>query len=295
MLIWNKNLPTYLTERKYITSFVLFTALFALVFINIYAPFDSRNWLKVNEFEFFLYSSIVILIGILVIAISRILLHYKSIRKPIKYGEYSIWIASELLSISLVYALIQHFVFNVGGDFLNIVLKTFKLTSLVILMPYIMFWLYATLMEKYKEIEEITKYASFPFLKGRNSDKNNPIPFGMIPFHDEKGVLKFSVKREDLLYLEAADNYVIIFYSDHQKISKFMIRNTLKRIENQQNNIGLVRCHRSYIVNFEKIKIIKKDKEGLILEFDIPEMLSLPVSKTYINTVIRHFSELGIE
>lgn len=50
----------------------------------------------------------------------------------------------------------------------------------------------------------------------------------MIPFYDENGKLKLSIQLDDLLFLEASDNYVSINYIHNQKISKYMVRNTLK-------------------------------------------------------------------
>ena len=115
----------------------------------------------------------------------------------------------------------------------------------------------------------------------------------MISFHDEKGVLKFSIKKEDLLYLEAADNYVILYYLDNQKPGKYMIRNTLKRIEQDLSHTGLVRCHRSYIVNIDNVKMIRKEKEGLIIGFDAPVEITVPISKTYIDGFIRKLSNFA--
>ncbi len=45
------------------------------------------------------------------------------------------------------------------------------------------------------------------------------------------------------------------------------------------------------MVNFEKVKIMRKDKGGLFLELDIEQKISLPVSKTYVSSVIEAFSE----
>ena len=112
----------------------------------------------------------------------------------------------------------------------------------------------------------------------------------MIPFRDEKETLRFSILLDDLLYLESSDNYVIVYYLDHTKVSKFLIRNSLKNYEESLGVPNLVRCHRSYIVNFDKVKIMRKEKEGLLLELDIPQQLSLPVSKTYVAAIIEAFS-----
>jgi DNA-binding LytR/AlgR family response regulator len=45
------------------------------------------------------------------------------------------------------------------------------------------------------------------------------------------------------------------------------------------------------MVNFEKVKVIRKDKDGLKLEFDNPSVTDIPVSKTYVNTVMQTFSK----
>jgi len=38
------KIPAYLYERGNITKLILFTAIFALLFINIFQPFNSRGW-----------------------------------------------------------------------------------------------------------------------------------------------------------------------------------------------------------------------------------------------------------
>ncbi len=113
----------------------------------------------------------------------------------------------------------------------------------------------------------------------------------MIPFYDDKGVLKFSVKMQDILYLESAENYVSICYLNKGKASKYLLRETLKKAEDSFSGTELVRCHRSYIVNFDKVKVIRRDKEGLMLELDSPSVIDIPVSKTYVASVMQTFSK----
>lgn len=279
MLIWEKSIPKHLTEKSNIRLFVIFTAIFALIFINIYAPFGVETWYDVTELELFFYSSIVILIGMLLIVVSRIfMLQYSKVR-PLKYGTYALWIAGEIIVMALVYTLIQIFFLDDEREFIPAFKKTIQTTTLVIMLPYIILWLYLSWKEQKKKLDNLEA--------GRQPDN---IPHIMIPFRDEKGILKFSIKSEDFLYLEAADNYVAVHYKDQNKISKYMVRNSLKRMEEELGDAGLIRCHRSIMVNFEKVKIIKKDKEGLKIELDLPEKISLPVSKTYIDQVIRKFS-----
>lgn len=295
MLPWEKKIPDYLTDRKNIVNFILFTAVFALVFINIYSPFGVDKWLDVSDIQLFFYSSIVILIGMLVIVISRILMYIFTRKKSIRYGAYALWIIGEVLVLSLVYALIQWFFLHVGTDFVLIFRNSIRNTAYIILLPYVISWLYLSFKDKYVTLEKIESNRSGHDIAD-NYEKKTGSSLSMVSFHDEKGILKFSIKKDDLLYIEAADNYIIIHYLDNQKPAKYMIRNTLKRIEKDLPNAGLVRSHRSFIVNIDNVKVIRKEKEGLIIGFESPTTITVPISKTYLDVFIRKLSHFaGLE
>lgn len=288
MLLWEKEIPEYFTDRRNIVSFVLFTAVFALVFINIYAPFGVDSWLNVTDFQLFFYSSIVILIGMLVIALSRLLMYLLSRNKSIRYGEYALWIFGEILSMAFVYALIQRFFLQGQKDFMEVMRNTVRITAFIILLPYAIYWLYLSFKEKYNLLEKMS-IAHPGNVENTNEGKNSGT-WSMIPFRDEKGILRFSVKHEDLLYLEAADNYVLIHYLDGDKQLKYMIRTTLKRIEQEFPAKNLVRCHRSFMINIDHVRTIRKEKEGLIINFESPVNITVPISKTYLDVFIRKLS-----
>jgi DNA-binding LytR/AlgR family response regulator len=293
MLPWEKRIPDYLTDRKNTVSFILFTAVFALIFINIYAPFGIDKWLDYTDVQLFFYSSIVILIGMLVIVISRILLFVVARKRPIKYLTYAAWIAGEIVVLALVYALIQWFFIRVGNDFVVMFRNSIRTTAYIILLPYLISWLYLSFKDKYLTLEKIEKKnSSLPM--NDVPETRAGVSLSMVSFHDEKGVLKFSLKKEDLLYIEAADNYIIVHYLASRKPARYMIRTTLKRIEQNMPDTGLVRCHRSYIVNIDMVKFIRKEKEGLIIGFESPEDLTVPISKTYIDGFIRKLSNFAV-
>ena len=279
MVDFRKPIPSYLNERGNIIRLILFTALFALVFINIYAPFGADKWFDLTRLEFFTYSSLVILTGVLVVVISRIILYYFGRRHLISYYQYFTWIFAEILAMALFYALFQKFVLKDVRIFIEIVKQSARNTALVLLLPYSIMWLYFSWRDKKEQIERL---AGITALSGNVRD--------MIPFYDDKSELKFSVKKENLLYLESAENYVNICYLSKGKISKYLLRDTLKKMEESFSGSEIIRCHRSYMVNFEKVKVIRKDKEGLKLELDTPSAIDIPVSKTYVDKVMLTFS-----
>jgi hypothetical protein len=282
MYLLEQTIPGYLTTRQNITRTVLFTALFALAFINFYAPFGVNVWLHVTKPQLFLYSSLVILTGVLVVAISRIIMYHYSKKNKITHLSYYIWVLVEIVSMAAFYSLFGLYVMEEKKGFFDTFQTSIRNTALVILLPYSILWLYFSWRDKAEQLEKFKEKDS-----GSN-DKSKR----MFPFHDDKGVLKFSILGKDLLYLEAADNYVQIHYNDKQKVSRFMIRNTLKKLEETLSSKTLTRCHRSYIVNFERVKIIRKEKEGLYIDLDCDPGVSLPVSKTYMHQVIEGFSEI---
>jgi len=280
MFDFQKPIPSYLNEKQNIIRLILFTSLFALVFINAYSPFGADRWYNLTRLEFFTYSSLTILLGVLVVVISRIIMYHFCKRHSLNIWQYLIWIFAEIFSMAVVYAMFEKLFLKDARIFSDLVKNSSRNTALVLLLPYSVLWLYFSWRDKKEQIERLADYP--PSLE---STRN------MIPFYDDKGILKFSIKKENLLYLESAENYVNICYLNKGKVSKYLLRDTLKKIEENFSGTEIIRCHRSYMVNFEKVKVIRKDRDGLKLEFDNPSVTDIPVSKTYINTVMLTFSK----
>ena len=73
MKILLREIPDYLKDKSTIITQVMFVSIFALVFINIYSPFNASSWFEVGRIEFFFYSSAFILSGMLVIVVSKLI------------------------------------------------------------------------------------------------------------------------------------------------------------------------------------------------------------------------------
>ncbi|MDP4224660.1 MAG: LytTR family transcriptional regulator, partial [Bacteroidota bacterium] len=208
MIDLQKPIPHYLNEKSNIVRSILFTSLFALVFINIYSPFGADRWFNLTRLQFFTYSSLVILTGVLVVVISRIVMYYTGKKYDIILWQYLVWIFAEIMLMSMFYALFEKFVLEDSGPFTDLVKLSARNTALVLLLPYSAMWLYLSWRDKKEQIERMSEVQP---ASGNVRD--------MIPFYDEKSVLKLSVKKENLLYLESEENYVSICYLNKGKIS----------------------------------------------------------------------------
>jgi hypothetical protein len=280
----NQKIPGYLYEKGNIIRLIVFTALFALVFINIYQPFDSRNWFPVSEGLYLLFSSLVILTGVLVVVVSRIIMYYYSVRNGLFLWQYALWILGEIIAMAMFYTLFQGLVLDDPRLFSAMLRQSVINTMLVLLLPYIMLWLYFALKDKNRKLALLNHEEKVPEMPGRN----------MMNFVDEKKELRFSVRNDQLLWIEAADNYVKVHYLNNGKVKSYMLRNTLKAICNQFAASSLVRCNRSVVINFDKVKLLRREHNGIFLGMDDEQVPDFPVSKTYAGLVLSRFSDVPL-
>lgn len=277
MGMWDKNIPTYIYDKQHIVQLILWTAFFALVFINIYKPFSSSSWYDISEFKFFVFSSLIILTGVLVVVLSRIIMFHWGKQHTISVGSYSIWILLEIFFMSLFYT-IYTLVLNPERDYMDAFETSTINTSLVLLLPYSVLHFYFSYKDKERRLLLLEEHQEE--VVARQS---------VFTFYDEKQELRLSVKRSELLYLESADNYVCIWYLSKGQLTKFLLRNSLKAMEEHFVDTNVLRCHRSYMVNFDQVKVIRREKEGIFLELGIERVPDIPISKTYSEKVMRWF------
>lgn len=71
----------------------------------------------------------------------------------------------------------------------------------------------------------------------------------------------------------------------------YMIRSTFKAVEDNLKDLGIVRCHRSYMVNRRHVKLYQKGKDGFVVKLDTNPPVDIPVSKNYVSDISGLFSE----
>jgi len=284
----NTKIPAYLYEKSNVVRLILLTATFALLFINIFQPFGSRGWYPhISDFKYFFFSSLIILTGMLVVVVSRLIMLAYTKKNDLYLWQYLIWILVEIVAMSLFYTLFSKYIPKEGldRDILEIFRQSTINTSLVLLLPYSILWLYFSWRDKNNLLEKLAKSEPNVEVAKKN----------LVAFPDEKGELKISIMLENLLYVDSADNYATIHYLNKSKLSHYLIRNSLKWMEeNLTKDSPLVRCHRSYIVNLDKVKVLRKTKEGILLELDTDSTPDIPVSKTYYERVMSKFSNYTV-
>ena len=84
------------------------------------------------------------------------------------------------------------------------------------------------------------------------------------------------------MFIKSEDNFVQIHYLDRNRIRKFILRSSMRALEEDLARHGLVRCHRSYFINPAFIKIVHRDEAGFIVaQLKQEGQESIPISRKY--------------
>ncbi len=289
-----KNIvPKYWNEKQNLIALVVGTAIFAEIFILIFRPFDSGNWVEragyaltetQGDWLYLAFATAAVLTAMGVIAISRSIMYRYAKQNDISYWGYGLWILGEIISMATIYTLTAYFVVDTLIDPLETLKLAFGYTACILLIPYVIFLMYFSMKDKSYQLQKIQQM-------WHTTSKSQDIQEqDALHFYDERGDLKLSIRAVSLYYIESADNYVQIHYMNSGKMQKLMLRNSLKKLEEQFAEHGVVRCHRSYLVNINNVKCIRKTNEGLVLDFDDEKIQQLPVSKTYSKQLFEQIS-----
>lgn len=89
----------------------------------------------------------------------------------------------------------------------------------------------------------------------------------LIQFPNENGEVELQLPASKILYIKSESNYLEIHVDNTQRPERHLLRNRIKTLEELLPN-NFIRCHRSYIVNRDKIKKVEGSKRGYQLLFE---------------------------
>ena len=282
MDFFNQLIPRYLLTRRNLTVMVTSAAAFAFFFIIVYKPFNVEHWAEVSQFVFVACVLGIVLLGMSIVAISRVVMCYYSKKHDVTYLNYTIWVFVELVLMSVAFTICST-LSGVQVDIWEAFEKSLLNTSLILLIPYIITITAFTLQDRNLRLRQIEDDYD-KAMQERTFTK------GLISFYDERNELQLSVTKENLLYIESADNYIYIWYMKSNLPKKLMLRNTLKRTAELLAETNVMRCHRGYMVNMEQVKVLRREKDSFYLELGIEGVKDIPVSKTYGDAVLQWLS-----
>lgn len=276
--------PHFLTQKRSIVLFLICVVLFATTFVAVYRPLGvMRLGDTLSRIHLPIYTIIVVATGFGILLISRLLLYHYQKHRVMRIGGYAIWILVEIVVFTLALALLADSI-NIRQDitFSQLMVRIFLDIVGILLVPYIISILIFMLDEKRQEIDAL--HAMIP-----SAEQGKSLVGDTVNFFDRGGRMVFATKKSNVLYIEASDNYTNIHYINEDHEDCFILHNSMKNVEGTYASIGMVRCHRGYLVNLENVKLIRKEKDGMVIEL-AQSNKTIPVSKTYVNKVANSFA-----
>lgn len=278
-------IPSFIYKRSNQIAMIIFVPIFALLFITIYRPFNFEHidedtglltWLNISrEVLVQLITLGFIFVGMAVVAVSRWIMGVYTRKRELSYMQYISWVAFEILIMALIFTIAALFTDTpkpVTTLFYNSLVKTI----LILLIPYVMCYIYFIWQERVAQLRHIRE---------RLAEDETALQAAYVQIYDEKGEMRLSVRREHLFLLESADNYVCVWYINNNSPKKVLVRNTLTKVAKQLESTHIQRCHRSYIINLDLIKVMRREKEGIFVEFGVEGVPDVPISKTYVENI----------
>lgn len=277
-------IPKFFTDIKTLGAFLAVLLLVVMIFVVVFQP---ASFFKadppVSSINIYIFTVIVISSGLGILSISRIILFFVQRRITMELFHFVIWIFAELIVMAVLLTVIVFFIGNQHNLTFSDMLWHVALDMLsILIVPYIITILLFALNDKRLQIDELRNLVDATAALVPSEADN-------INFYDRGRKLAFSTRRANVLYIAAADNYCNIHYMNGDKEDTFILHNSMKQLDSSDDYKGLLRCHRGYMVNIENVKLLRKDKEGLVLELSQGDH-SIPVSRTYNDRVVRFFA-----
>ena len=281
------NFSVCLLEPGNIVISLIISILYALVFLVIYSPYSDTAWFGLAKSDSFLLTTTFVVASVLFLVISRMLMIFTSKNNTVKmtYLKYSLWLLGEIILIGVFHAILSIVYVELTEFSVSfIVTKSILITLLALGVPYVVsaMWITINDMRNTLLVTDTNNIATDGEAIAQNID--------IINIADNKGVLKLSIKLDNLYYIKAEDNYTIVNYTKNGLLNRYMIRCKIQTIEDNFSNTPLMRCHRTYIVNTQKIKVLRHESDGFYMDFDFDGIDPIPVSKTYSEAVVKRFS-----
>ena len=260
--------PAIFTTLRSNLSFVLIIPIFWLCFVLLYQPCNVVELLHMGHFLLNFNATIImcILLGVMIISRGVLVVLHRTLR--LSWWKFIVWELAEVLIMSLFTALYLTLMY--GGEFayFQMVGQCLFYLLLITIFPYVIInlsFVYIALLE------QDTIYDN-----------------SLMRFVDNTQKLKLMIASSAVLYVEADENYVHVRYMEGEKQKDYPLRASMKSLEELMQKHGLVRCQRSYYINPQHIKVLRRDKEGMIsAELDIPNHKSIPVSPRYYDSLTK--------
>lgn len=257
------TLPAIFKKLRSQLLYILGIPAFFLCFTLLYQPTHAYQLLSMGQNMLSFNTTIIMCILLGVMIISRVLMivlsHYQL---RLSWARYIYWEIAELITMSLFMALYLTLMYKGVFPYFHVVGQSLYTLLITTIYPYVIFNVSLAFAA---QKEEQTSYDE-----------------SLMRFVDNTQRVKLMIASSAVLYIKAEENYVHIKYMEGDRLKEYPLRASMKSLEELMHKHGLIRCQRSYYINPQHIKVLRRDKEGMITaELNTTQAQPIPVSPRY--------------
>ena len=265
-----KTISRTFYKMKVQCLFFLIMPVFFFLFCLAYQPYDLEDFLAVGRDRYTLNLIIATLIVLGVVTLSRILLFILRNILDLNWSLYILWCVGEVVFAGMMLSIPLGIGWSGQMTYFEVMSRCLLYMAGVLVFPY-------SIITLSVQAYVLNRRSEGPVV----DDKN------MIRFYDDLHRLKLVSAVGAIYFIEAEDNYVHIWHLQSGRVRDFVLRSSMRALDEVVRRHGLVRCHRSFFVNPSHITLVRKDPRAgyALAELDHSGLRTIPVSKNYYEAV----------
>lgn len=272
--------PKHFLKKKFLYETVALNTVFSMAFLAVYQPFSLTFWLGVAPTGVLLASAAFYLCCIIFMLLSKEgFYRYESARKELPLQALVIWKLCEFTGIAAIYLAFTFALgYSTNSSLPELLMRTTGCVALILSIPMVPIVLYAKTRDDQEEIRilRLNQAANAKRVEGT----------ALVNLFDHSGALKITASQDDIFFIESQDNYVCIHYLIGDRMEYYMLRCSTQEVEESLRGTCIIRCHRSYLVNINRVKVLKHDRGRAVIVMEDTSGSEVPVSRSYYKELL---------
>jgi len=276
-----KNSFSFYNTSKYKISLSFSISIFFFFFIIFFLPFGVNNYNPNHQYTFHFFLEIFyFFVPLLTFSLFNEIILRPIVFKKATFKKIILWSIWTLFILSTVIFITYNLLGNWHDFRLSSYLEFLIQVPVVLLFPLLGTFFFFRFRSLQYQIEHILT------TKERFLDENQ-----LIEFNGQGSKDQITLSLGNFLYGKSQDNYVELYYLENKQLKKILIRSSLSNLSKSINNIVIVRCHRSYMVNLLQVTAVKGGNHEMTLDIDHFDA-TVPVSKSYQDSTLENLHEI---
>jgi hypothetical protein len=287
---WNKPYPAMEEPKDNLWLAIIFGS-FVFLFLLVFQPFDfidhQKNTILVSA-GFGVVTSIIVILNF---SFLNNFVHkfVSSDDWKLKHTFYaSIWNISTIAIGNYFYMVATS---DIDNNF-NEMFKALYYTVSIGIFPVIIILVYSE--------HQLLKKNQIKVAETVSIIENRPAIFKTKENNQKEILIKADIAADDffldirnLAFIKAEGNYSTFFLENSDDNTGIIKRISLKSVEEQLKIFpNILRCHRSYIINIDKIKNVSGNARNISVSFEIHDV-AIPISRTKEKEILASIRHLG--